>query len=129
MEGGPPCHGMCQDYTECVRIILQIGVHFFLYVCILGVKFIILGGFGSAKIAIISHTLCICAYAYLRSRQESTKKHGRYSYPCPKGSRMPAKPDKSRPCISHRRLRLIHRFCFYEFARFLGQFRITANAC
>ena len=41
----------------------------------------------------------------------------------------PQKPDKSRPCISHRRLQLIHRVGLFEFLRFLKQFRITANAC
>ena len=42
---------------------------------------------------------------------------------------LPTKPDKSRPCLTHERLRLILRFGLFEFLRFLKQFRITANAC
>ena len=42
----------------------------------------------------------------------------------------PQKPDKSRPCLTHRRLQLILSvFVLFECGRFIGQFRITANAC
>ena len=71
-------------------------------------------------------------YAYCLSSEAGIRaqlKHGRSSPILQRPWELPTKPDKSRPCIMHERLRLIHRFGLFEFLRFLKQFRITANAC
>ena len=67
----------------------------------------------------VCHTLSINAHAYLRGGRQGTKKHGTLQIHALKALRMPANPDKSRPCLTHRRLRLILRVGLYEFLRFL----------
>ena len=119
--------------TSGSKVKFQIGVYLLQNVRVLRIELVVLRSLGRTEICVIGHKLCIIGVAYHRRCRlgiEHKESMNDILIHALKALPKPANPDKSRPCLTHRRLQpILSDFVFFECGRFVRQFRITANAC